>query len=332
MNETDAGRAAAGSWPQAFTLLKPRASRRAAGPGCLGLLGGPLLAFGVWLIAQALLLPHEAETVRLSVVTGAAAALLGVWLLVNRLRRTTAGAARPAQVALGEGRRLTPGEVVPVRLQQPGPARLASLAFNVVCERRYKKEATESGSSSTTPADAVETVWTDELLREADVSLGPREHLTRVVALALPRIAKPSGPTLPSGDIAWFLDVSKQSPRGTVTHDIFDLNVVLSDAATESIQPAASHGASPAGDQGSAGDNLGAGIGCLVISLGFMLVGPIFLWLYYSGAPTRRGNPAMGLVAGILFSAAGFLGILALGSMRRKSGRKWGRNDPRRLP
>jgi hypothetical protein len=63
-----------------------------------------------------------------------------------------------------------------------------------------------------------------------------------------------------------------------------------------------------------------------------MLVGPIFLWLYFSGAPTRRGNPVMGLVAGIVFSALGFLGILALGSMRRKSGRKWGRNDPRRLP
>jgi len=332
MTDPDAGRAPAGSWPQAFTLLQPRAGRRAAGPGCLGLLGGPLLAFGLWMIAQALLLPHEAEMVRLSVITGAFAAVLGLWLLVTRLRRTAAGAARPAQVALAEGRRLTPGEVVPIRLHLSGPARLASLTFSVVCERRYTKEATAPGSGSTAPADAVETVWTEDLLREADVSLGLREHLTRVVALALPRIAKPSGPTLPSGDIAWLLDVSKQSPRGTVTHDVFDLNVVLSDAATDPIQPAASHGARPAGAQESAFENLGAGIGCLVISLGFMLVGPFFLWLYFSGAPTRRGNPVMGLVAGILFSAAGFLGILALGSMRRKSGRKWGRNDPRRLP
>jgi predicted CDP-diglyceride synthetase/phosphatidate cytidylyltransferase len=69
-----------------------------------------------------------------------------------------------------------------------------------------------------------------------------------------------------------------------------------------------------------------------VIACGFLLVGPIFLWLYFSGAPTRRGNPVMGLVAGILLTALGFLGILVLGSMRRKSGRKWGRNDPRRLP
>jgi hypothetical protein len=332
MSDPDAGRAPAGSWPQAFTLLKPRRGRRAAGPGCLGLLGGPLLAFGLWMIAQALLLPHEAETVRLSVITGAGAVLLGFWLLATRLRRTTAGAARPVQVGLGEGRRLTPGEVVPVRLHQPGPARLAGLTLSVVCERRYKKEMTEPGSGSAASAEAAETVWTEELLSEKDVSLGPREHLNRVVALALPRIAKPSGPTLPSGEIAWYLDVSTHSPRGSVTHDIFELNVVLSDAAAESAQPAAPRGVSPPGGQRSASENLGAGIGCLVISLGFMLVGPVFLWLYFSGAPTKRGNPVMGLVAGILFSAVGFLGILALGSMRRKSRRKWGRNDPRRLP
>jgi hypothetical protein len=40
----------------------------------------------------------------------------------------------------------------------------------------------------------------------------------------------------------------------------------------------------------------------------------------------------MGLIGGILFTALGILGILVLGSMNRKSGRRWGRNDPRRLP
>jgi hypothetical protein len=332
MNDMDGGRAPAGSWPQAFTELRPRASRRAAGPGCLAMLGGPLAAFGLWMIAQAYLLPREAETVRLSVITGAGAVLLGFWLIATRMRRTSAGAARPALVALAEGRRLTPGEVMPVRLRQSGPARLASLTLSVVCERRYKREATAPGSGSTASAEEVETVWTEELLREADVSLGPQEHLTRVVALAMPRLAKPSGPTLPGGEIAWYLDVSKQSPRGAVVHEVFDLQVVLSDAAAESVQPAAHSVAKPAAEQGGAVENLGAGIGCLAISLGFLLVGPIFLWLYFSGAPTRRGNPVMGLVAGILFSAVGFLGILALGSMRRKSRRKWGRNDPRRLP
>ncbi len=164
--------------------------------GCISMLGGPLLAFGLWMIAQALLLPHEAETVRLSVITGAFAALVGGWLLAARMRR----------------------------------------------------------------------IFT--------------------------RARADSGPAPESASVD---------------------------------RP-------PAADERSALENVAPGIGCLLIPLGFLLVGPIFLYLYFSGAPTRRGNPVMGLVAGIVFSAVGFLGILALGSMRRKSGRKWGRNDPRRLP
>jgi len=167
------------------------------------MLGGPLLAFGLWMIVQALFLPHEAETVRLSVITGAFAAFLGGWLLAARLRRVFARRdAMPAPA--------------------PSPA---------------------SGTPPPAPAPAQQ-----------------------------------------------------------------------------------------AGEKQTAIENLDPGIGCLVIPLGFLFVGPIFLWLYFSGAPTSRGNPAMGLVAGILFTALGFLGILVRGSMRRKSRRKWGRNDPRRLP
>jgi hypothetical protein len=170
---------------------------RTGGPsGCISLLGGPLLAFGLWMIVQALFLPHEAEAVRLSVITGAFAALAGGWLLAQQMRSI-------------------------FRRQSPAPG-------------------------------------------QAQAS---------------------------------------QSPGA----------------------PAAAPAADPIVD-------LLPGVGCSVVCLGFMLVGPIFLWLYFSGAPTRRGNPAMGLVAGIVFTALGFLGILVLGSMRRKSGRRWGRNDPRRLP
>ncbi len=85
------------------------------------------------------------------------------------------------------------------------------------------------------------------------------------------------------------------------------------------------------GDVGPA-ETIAGGVGCFLVAVAFLLVGPVFLWFYFSGAPTRRGNPVMGLVAGILFTAVGFLGILALGSMRRTSGRRWGRKDPRRLP
>jgi hypothetical protein len=68
---------------------KPRMRETPTGraPGCLSLMGGPLLAFGLWMIAQALLLPHEAEAVRLSILTGAFAALAGGWLLVTGRRQ-----------------------------------------------------------------------------------------------------------------------------------------------------------------------------------------------------------------------------------------------------
>lgn len=168
--------------------------------GCISLLGGPLLAFGLWMIAQALLLPHEAETVRLSIITGAFAALLGGWLLAARMRGVFA--------------------------------------------RRD----------------------------------------------AMPAPAPASGPP-----------------------------------------PAAADGKPDRGEVNTL-ESLSGGAGCFIISLGFMLAGPILLWFYFSGAPTTRGNPVIGLAAGILFSAAGFLGILVLGSTGRKSRRKWGRNDPRRLP
>lgn len=182
-------------------------TRRA--PGCVSLLGGPLLAFGLWLIAQALLLPHEAETVRLSIITGAFVAGAGAWLLAKRLRT----------------------------------------AF---------------------PRRAREPRW-NEVVIDDTVPASPR-----------------AGTTGPDG-----------KPRRS--------------------------------DAGPA-EELAGGAGCFLVAVAFLLVGPVFLWLYFSGAPTRRGNPVMGLVAGILFTAVGFLGILALGSMRRRSGRRWGRKDPRRLP
>jgi hypothetical protein len=58
-----------------------------------------------------------------------------------------------------------------------------------------------------------------------------------------------------------------------------------------------------------------------------MLVGPLFLCFYVSGAATRRGNPVMGLIGGVLFRALGLFRLYALVSGRRKP-----RRGPRRLP
>ena len=165
-------------------------------PGCLTMLAGPLLAFGLWMIAQALLLPHEAETVRLSIITGAFAALLGGWMLAQYLRR--------------------------------------------VFTRR---------DSTSAPAP-----------------------------------------------------------------------------------PPGSGEAGPAGREGVPFEKLAGGLGCLVIPAGVLLAGAAFLYLYFSGAPTRRGNPLMGLFAGILFGGLGLLGAWALLAARRQKPRRYGRRDPRRLP
>lgn len=51
--------------------------------------------------------------------------------------------------------------------------------------------------------------------------------------------------------------------------------------------------------------------GCLFMGLGFLVTGLFLLWMFFSGAPTKRGNPLMGLIGGALFS---FIGLVALAS------------------
>jgi hypothetical protein len=189
-------------------------ARSSRAPGCVSMLGGPLLALGLWLIAQALLLPHEAETVRLSIITGVFAAGTGAWLLAKRLRTAFPRKAR---------------------------------------EPRWNEVVIDDTAPASPGAG---TVGTDGKLARGDLRL------------------------------------------------------------TEA---------------------LAGGLGCFVVVLAFLLVGPVFLWLYFGGATTRRGNPVMGLVAGLAFTATGLAGlwILVTGYIkerRKGGGGRPGRNDPRRLP
>jgi ABC-type nickel/cobalt efflux system permease component RcnA len=184
-------------------------ARSSRAPGCVSMLGGPLLALGLWLIAQALLLPREAETVRLSIITGALVAGTGAWLLAKRLRAA-----------------------FPRRTREP----------------RWNETVIDDTAPTNRPAGAVGPDG-----KPARGDLGPMEALA-------------------------------------------------------------------------------GGLGCSIVVLAFLLVGPVFLYFYFSGTPTRRGNPVMPLVAGILFSGLGLFGLWALVSSRRGNASREKAKDPRRLP
>lgn len=79
-------------------------------------------------------------------------------------------------------------------------------------------------------------------------------------------------------------------------------------------------------------DAIGPNVGCAAIAIGFLFCGLMFVWLYFN-ATTSRGNPVMGLVAGIVFTGLGLLGIsVLLSGRRRPSNGKERVKDPKRLP
>jgi len=83
--------------------------------------------------------------------------------------------------------------------------------------------------------------------------------------------------------------------------------------ASDEVDAAAVRAARQPGDRAAeplARSDLSTGIGCAVITLGFLLAGPFFLWAYFSDVPTKRGNPVMALVGGLLFTAIGLLALV----------------------
>jgi hypothetical protein len=286
-------------------------------PGCLLLLAGPLMAFGIWLVAFAVMIRPESPTARVQIVIGAAAAVVGAALLAGRMRRLARAGHPQVELALPAGAVLYPAASVPLRIRQPGPTRFERLRVRLVCERRYTRQSMAPGSTVVSEVDEVEVVSEDDLLDLGSTSVTRRVPLERTVPLGVPGLGRPTGPTLPSGTIAWYLEVVTDTGRGPSLRDHFDLVVRLPGEDVTARAPDA-HRQKPIAAAVPAIASWQAAIGCAAIVLGFLLTGPVFLYLYFSSAPTRRGNPVMGLVAGILFTALGLLGLAALVAGRRR--------------
>lgn len=66
------------------------------------------------------------------------------------------------------------------------------------------------------------------------------------------------------------------------------------------------------GDTGSENEDALTRLGCALAPLVFVVAGSIFLVFYFSGMATKRGNPIVGLVFGIVAILVGVIGIAAL--------------------
>jgi hypothetical protein len=315
----------------AFVPLGQHRARPALRSGCLTRLSGLLVAFGLWLAAFSLLIRPEAPYARLQVGAGVAIAGSGALLLLRMLRRIRASAASRVELALPAGAVLCPGVSVPLRVRLTGPARVDRLVVRVVCERHYTRQVMTPGATAVSTTSGVEVLWRQDLLDERDLVAPTRLPVDRLTTLVVSTLARPTGPIMPSGTAVWRLEVGA-GPEATTagTYDI----VVAASAEAAAAAPTAAPPSRGRSARPFTSADLSTGLGCVAIALGFLVVGPVFLWLYFSGTATKRGNPVMGLVAGIVFTSLGLLALFALvkGLVGRDPPNRSGRQGGRPLP
>jgi hypothetical protein len=122
-----------------------------------------------------------------------------------------------------------------------------------------------------------------------------------------------AGPAPPSDE---FAPPRPRGPRGTVNDVVPTPELAIGQAPAQPIRRDV-----------AILEKIGPNVGCAAIAIGFVFCGLMFVWLYFN-ATTSRGNPVMGLVAGIVFTGLGLLGIYILVAGRRQKPSR----DPRRLP
>lgn len=194
--------------PPRFTRLSPRSPGPAGSPGCVALLGLPLLLLGGGAASVPFLGDDPFSESWVALVVGLAFGSVGLLLVWGAIRGARARSLPPPEVALEQGVRPRPGGAFRVRVRQPGPVALESLRLVLTCERRYRRQVRRR---STATVDDSELRWERELLRVRDESVPAGAVLERVVAVEIPPDAEPTGPALPDGRIRWTLELAVEA-------------------------------------------------------------------------------------------------------------------------
>jgi hypothetical protein len=194
--------------PPRFARLSPRSPGPAGSPGCVALLGLPLLLLGGGVAAVPFLGDDPFSESWVALVVGLAFGLVGLLLVWGAIRGARARSLPPPEVALEKGVRPRPGGAFHVRVRQPGPVALESLHLALTCERRYRRQVRRN---STAKVDDSELRWERELLRIGGERVPAGGVLERVIGVEIPPDAEPTGPARPDGRIRWTLELSVEA-------------------------------------------------------------------------------------------------------------------------
>ncbi len=293
--------------------------------GCLLMLSMPLLALGLGAIWLYSIDPAGQGDMWVMPVVGGAFALVGALLLYGGLRGLRGVRVARTEVALDRDPALAPGDRLRLRVRQPGPVGLESLKVKLLCQRFYMRQVSKRSAGKVEDRE----VLGEGVLLELKNERVARGHvLERDVEFTIPEGAPPTGRAMPEGDIRWSIEVSGETGFLSAIHHPFDITVkgrgagaARDDHEAPAVEPSMP-AAAPEPDSTSLQGRLARATwpqqyGCLGMALGFTVVGVFLLWMFFRHAEGGRGNPMVGLVGGVIFTALGLVGLAAEIKSRR---------------
>lgn len=191
-----------------FRRLTARGPGAAGTPGCLFALGLPLTLLGSLFASLPFWSGDSLGESWVAMVVGGGFALVGLLLVHGGMRGLRARSLPPPELEIERDRPAAVGGRFAVRVHQPGPVHLELLRLALTCERRYRRPLRANSSAT---VDDSQLLWEHEALavRKQPVAAGTR--LERVVEIALPADARPTGPAEPDGRIRWTLELTVEA-------------------------------------------------------------------------------------------------------------------------